>query len=576
MRHNASVPLWLAAVVLAALVMLPRLASPQFGLLDDGFMLRAGSQIVGNPSTVLHLMPDTGRFFPAYWLTRAAVFGLVGPRPLAFFVVNVLVFSVLLAVLGRVIVLGGGGWPHVCVALILFAVSGPAVESFYTLSKAEPLQLMWIGVSLLATMRASLSTSRLVRAGLIAVGFVTLILLYATKETSVVMIPISLGWLALEARRDRACGRFAGTYALLNVAAAVVFAGLRWHSAPLPLGQGWYTRAYSVDMATIGMALFRVSAWLIRDFAFLLPLLAVGCWLLMGDPVASRRLLISAGLWMAGWLIVYLPWPVTFEYFLLPFAFGCAAWGGAVVGKMWDLACDGSSTGRLVAWSVLIATTVLWGLTCVNAIADARIQLSVDRANADLVEFLAGVPTHSRIVINVAYANEYVYELPLHLADVKQRPDLSVTYGASALSAPTPAATVFVVTPEIAHQPAPTVRIAPHEPPAQSIAGSPGSLGSRGALVYRGHQQTRVLELGVHRMLCRLKTGPFFDATYCPTDRGIVFWRMFSYGWQVHQLDLRRQTQVPPDLLIYDERPRRSAIPASSFPAFSVGPISLE
>src|SRR4029453_18958286 len=118
MRHNASVPLWLAAVVLAALVMLPRLASPQFGLLDDGFMLRAGGQIVGNPSPVLHLMPDTGRFFPAFWLTRAAVFGLVGPRPLAFFVVNVLVLSVLLAVLGRAILLGGGGGAAAGVALL--------------------------------------------------------------------------------------------------------------------------------------------------------------------------------------------------------------------------------------------------------------------------------------------------------------------------------------------------------------------------------------------------------------------------------------------------------------------------
>ena len=38
---------WLAPVVLAALVMLPRLASPQFGFLDDGLTLEIGRRLIG-------------------------------------------------------------------------------------------------------------------------------------------------------------------------------------------------------------------------------------------------------------------------------------------------------------------------------------------------------------------------------------------------------------------------------------------------------------------------------------------------------------------------------------------------
>ena len=57
---------WAAPAALALLVMLPRLASPQFGLLDDGLTLETGREMIGRWSGVLALIPETGRFFPAY------------------------------------------------------------------------------------------------------------------------------------------------------------------------------------------------------------------------------------------------------------------------------------------------------------------------------------------------------------------------------------------------------------------------------------------------------------------------------------------------------------------------------
>src|SRR5207249_4141349 len=251
------------------------------------------------------------------------------------------------------------------------------------------------------TAAAATRARRAPRAGLITLAAAALLFAHATKETSVVLVPISLSWLAIESWAGRARGawaRFAGTYVAVNVAAAAVFAALRWYYAPLGLAEGTYTRAYALHPAAVGAALFRISAWLARDFTFLLPLLTVAVGSLVGGRQALRRPILYPCVWMAGWLAVYLPWPATFEYYLLPFAFGAAALAGTVVGDAWaSRSCQHSVTRRRVAWSVLGASAALWFVAIVNASADARVQLAVDRANADLVDFLAGLPSDRRV-----------------------------------------------------------------------------------------------------------------------------------------------------------------------------------
>ncbi|HEV8614801.1 MAG TPA: hypothetical protein VGU22_04845 [Methylomirabilota bacterium] len=521
----------LAPVALAIVVMLPRLASPQFGLLDDGLTLQTGHEVIGRWSSVLYLIPETGRFFPAYWLLSSAIVGIVGARPLAFFTVNVLLLAGLLAILARLVRWGRGTALQAAVAAVLFALSGPAVETFYTLSKAEPLQMTWIGLSLLATAASAVEARRARRAALITLAAAAVLLAHATKETSVVLVAISLGWLAIEwwSRREReACARFAATYVAVNLVAAAAFAALRWSYAPLGLAPGWYTRAYSLEVATVGPALFRISSWLIRDFAFLLPLLVVAVLSLVRGRPAGRRPILYACVWMGGWLAVYVPWPATFEYYLLPFAFGAALLAGTVVGDVWGWRGHQHPAAiRRAAWSVLVASGSLWLLAITNAIADARVQLAVDGANTDLVDFLAGLPSRSRVVLN-SRENEYLYELPRHLSAIKNRPDLVVEHLPRAARGGPPATPVFITTPEMANQPVPTVRIAP--------LGS-AALAGRGELVYRAARRTDVVEVGLHRLLCRVAASPILDATYCPSDRGMIHRRTFSYGWQVHRHD---------------------------------------
>src|SRR5262249_50921734 len=272
--------------------MLPRLASPQFGLLDDGLTLQTGHQTAGRWWSVVGLIPETGRFFPAYWLVYSLLVGVLGAHPLAFFFFNLFVLAALLCLLARFVALSGGTPPQALIAIVVFATCGPTIEAFYTLSKAEPLQMTWIGVSLLVAAAAATERRRWRRAVLVALAGVALMLGYATKETSGVLVPISLAWVAIERARAGAWPRaapFAVIYAALNGAAAAGFFSLRWRYAALAVAEGSYTRAYALDVATVGPALFRIAAWLIRDFAFLAPLVAAAIVGFRAFPPEWRR-----------------------------------------------------------------------------------------------------------------------------------------------------------------------------------------------------------------------------------------------------------------------------------------------
>jgi len=249
---------------------------------------------------------------------------------------------------------------------------------------------------------------------------------------------------------------------------------------------------------------------------------------------------------MAGWLAVYVPWPVTFGYYLLPFAFGAAALGGAIIGCLWASSDWTQPAGRRwVARSVIAASGSLWLVALVNAAADARVQLTVDRSNADLLDFLAGLPSRSRVVLNTGL-NEYVSELPMHLSGIKRRSDIVVEHGVRSAAGGSPPTDAFAVTAEMANKPWPTVRVALDESGVRRDTARLGTALSVDAVpVYRASRRTRVVELGIHRLLCVVAVRPVADTGFCPGDRGVMDDRVFSYGWQVHRLTAPARADHP-------------------------------
>ena len=137
----------------------------------------------------------------------------------------------------------------------------------------------------------------------------------------------------------------------------------------------------------------------------------------------------------------------------------------------------------------------------------------------------------------MAPVNEYHFELPMHLAELQGRPDLQVEPVPPSGPVASAGTDVFVVTPEVANQPRPSVRIAGDEAGVRADNARLGELLAGGAeLVYQTAQHAPLVELGLHRLLCPLAVSPIRDVTYCPGDRGLIDRRTFSYGWRVHRV----------------------------------------
>src|SRR5258708_25101080 len=71
----------------AVAIMTPRLASPQFGLLDDGVTITVAERFARDPLFLADLEAARGRFRPASWLYYLAQYPLLGTAPFGSFVV---------------------------------------------------------------------------------------------------------------------------------------------------------------------------------------------------------------------------------------------------------------------------------------------------------------------------------------------------------------------------------------------------------------------------------------------------------------------------------------------------------
>ena len=369
-----------------------------------------------------------------------------------------------------------------------------------------------------------------------------LLLAHATKETSVVLVPISLGWLALErwSSRERGAwvrfaghlcrdqpGRRAGIRRPAMVLRAARARRRNIHAGVLARRPDRGRRAVpDLRLAPPGLRLPPAAAWRPPSFPW---------------PAAGRHRVDSVATRASGWGAGS---PSTCRgrrrsgTTCYPSRSGRRCWAArssetsgvsaAITHQRGDAPRHGRSSSR---------AALLWSVTIVNAVADARVQLAVDRANADLVDVLADLPSPSRVVVNTTRVNEYVFEMPLHLSEIKRRPDVFVEHIAQS-GARRGRARRRVRGDARNGQPAGADR--PDRPrragrQARQRDAERGPGWTRRAGI-SGGQRRRLLELGVHRLLCRVSAHARLDATYCPTDRGVIYWRTFSYGWQLHRL----------------------------------------
>src|SRR4030042_5974623 len=127
-------------ILICVWIMLPRLISPQFGLMDDGRGVLISRGIM---QCNLDLSWDiqAGRLRPVYWAGFAFWYMLADGHAFWYFLGNLIVFSAPPWVLIRLVIELGGSMLQAWASGMIFALSPPVIENESTLSKAENLQL---------------------------------------------------------------------------------------------------------------------------------------------------------------------------------------------------------------------------------------------------------------------------------------------------------------------------------------------------------------------------------------------------------------------------------------------------
>ena len=524
---------------MAVLVMLPRLLSPQFGLFDDGRTLVTAQTLT---SGTWYTGKDSieGRFRPIHWLWFSVLYLLDGANPFWFFIGNMLALAfVTWGIIFLVRKVGGSGL-QAWLAGAVFVLAGPIPETFFSL-KGEVHQSVFLMLALLSMLPYSKSQSRWQKAGALVLSAMAVLLANFSKETSVVLLPISVTWYALvrfipgygkeSDRRDRY-----GAFAFANIIAVIVFFIIRTWVISMQVNTGTYTQRYAIDFGQILQSVVRWGGWLVRDFFWVVPLLLAALLLIASRRKLQSVLLLESFVWMGAWMGIYLPWNFMAEYYMLPFTMGLAVFASALVVEIIPAVRDHG-------WRCLSSLTAL-GLSLLffigslfNTLTNARVQLVVDESNAHMMtEVARSAAPNSLILVNFQDFTEYVAEMQTQFGALYRRPDLRVEMINPEEIIPDAGGDTFIVAASVHNQPQLTVRMGVVEE-SQGIWNERlkefFQANDNWKSMYETMRTFRLSDVNYPRLFC-----PFIKTrAFCATPAPLVDTRPFTYGWIIYKLE---------------------------------------
>ncbi len=529
-------------VLLAVGLMLPRLLAPGFGLFDDGRILVTAKTIT---SGTWYTGADSleGRFRPVHWLWFTLSYLVGGGNPLWFFIANTAALVLVVAGLIYLVRAVSGSQHQGWIAGLVFVLAGPVAESFLTL-KGEVILLTLIVLSLVAVLLYPKAGNLAQKAGTVALTTLSLILAYLTKETTLVLLPVSLVWFLLarfwpgyEQEPRRIAAR--GSYLVANLIAAAVFFGLRTAALSAQVSAGTYSGQYTFQLSQLGLSALRWAGWLTRDFLWVVPLAGMAILLiLLRRRLDGNSLLIDAFVWMGAWVCIYLPWTYMAEYYMLPFALGLAVFVSACLAEL-VRAWHRRNWERWASLACSAASLVLFTGTLSNDLTNARLQLAVDSANARMMDYLIQkAAPGSTLLVNIQAPNEYVAEMQTQLNRVDGRPDLKIVAFQTGQDLGGMAGPVYIVSPSLENQPLLPVRMGVIEDTQNHWNHTlQDALLSRPAsqIVFQSTVSFGLSDVNYPLVFCPLtktrsfcaKSVPFFDH------------RLFEYGWTIYELSIR-------------------------------------
>jgi len=527
-------------VIACIAVMWPRLRSTQFGLLDDGVTVKMAQYLTQDSLKAFDFMKASGRFLPAYWLTQTVVYQWAGISSLRWFYINVLYLVIDTLGIFLIVRCRGGTILQSMLAGLFFCFSSPIIETFYTLSKTEPIMVTYLIWGILFVLKIRSGKNIWIKRGLFLGSVVLFWSAFGTKEPSVVFFGIVLGWFILACLLkssaidlfDFAASKILFFSALISL---VIYLLLRFYFVPVNPLAGSYSSNYSLTLEAINAQSLRWLGRFLRDFLYILPLLSV----LLNQKVrglVNKHLLLDGLVWMAGWIAVFLPWNVLESFHTLPFAVGAAIICGVCAGAAMEVFYkNGSLQDRIFLSLVFILTLFLGQFTVVNNITSARVQLFYDEVNNRMVKFLGKSDPGSTFYFNVP-STEYVVEVNLHLQMFKGRDDLTVDYFCYQRPQDTEPIHYYVITPEMVNAPLPSVRNSLDENGVYNwekcfIASITPQSASPS---YAGVQKLRWIDFGFNRLLEGV--GLEDKLSFNVKGRSFLESKQMSYGWQVYEI----------------------------------------
>ncbi|QRN82421.1 hypothetical protein JR338_08260 [Chloroflexota bacterium] len=527
--------------VLAILIMLPRLLSPQFGLLDDATTLQQARNFLGGDFSMSHDF-QAGRFRPIYWLYYTIIYFFAGYHSFWYFISNLVILFILLVEIRLLLKRSGAAEWQILLTSCIFLFSMPIIGNFYTLSKGEPLQLTLIISAILVLTPKFVHEEKLPWAkGIFAASL--LLLAIMVKETAIVMLPLIVFWALYVTyfRKNKNLKLYRKNYWMLvgSVTIAVLaYFGLRQSIQSTGLLEGTYTDRYLIDL---GETLNKLLRWVTQYayyFHYTMPITLFWVWFVIKKISINQNqkfMLFRWATWWFFWFVVFIPWTYAESYYLLPFAFGGAMLIGLTAPVFLNTLKRSKASGRTVPLILGILASLLFLLTLPNYRTEAKMQLAFDQANNEMLTYLTETaPENSTVLMNLRTSNEYSEKFDIYLKEHYQRTDISFgVLDSTQMETVNTQSCVIALMPYIENQPTLTVR-----------AGIEETYQDRWNETFlmtteENRQQLSVFEesfrlsnINLPIILCNFG----LDAGFCQNPDPLFDYRAFTYGWEISKI----------------------------------------
>jgi hypothetical protein len=525
--------------LVAILILTPRLASPQFGLLDDPVMLAQSKTLIqGN----FDLTDDfqSGRFRPLYWIIPALFYHLVGLSPFLYFLGFLILLFIILIQIRVLLKFQNASNTQILIACLAFLFSIPVIENFYTLTKGEPLQLAFILMGLIGFEWFKRKDAIVAKVGSAALVVVCLLAAAFVKETAIVMMPIAAVWLVFIWLREKKWRtksvRNALTLFLLTLGVTALFFLMRQIWGTAAISEGTYTHRYGLALNELLANVARWGVQLSFYFPYLLPVVILiilfSVW--RKKPWMENAMVLWV-IWSLGWLGVLIPWGFAETYYLLPFGLGVAITIGLFVPKVIQHLAGFQKPKKITLLTLLGITFLLWLITLPNYVTSARMQLLIDRINQQMISDTAErLPNGGRALVNIQVDNEYVYNIELSLRNRYGRRDIIFNnVDSNNLDSLMEMVDTLLLVPKIENQPNLTVRMGVQE--STQDFWNDQVIHRKNIDLDRIEQfqgEFRLMNINLPVLACPL----IGEVGFCTDPDPLIDTRTFSYGWDIYQI----------------------------------------